>query len=229
MGEIMTKAFLVALLTLGLASFTLANDCGNGKDKGKGTPSCQKNGGNPGGNGGSGGTGGTANGGSSTVNVTNDNLTSVLNSVKTNVHNTNVNANANENTNSNTVKSNSNASQSQTANGGSASSTSNSSASNGPQSNAQSTSFQDVRQTASAIAPETFPTVPCFKSYSGAGQAAGFGFSLGGGKIDKGCEAREDARLLAAIGSKVAACKVILALPEVAKSGVTLEECISGK
>ncbi len=219
------KVFLAALLTLGLASFALANDCGNGKDKGKGTPSCQKNGGNPG-NGGNGG-----NGGSSTVNVTNDNLTSILNNVKANVHNTNVNANENENSNSNnnTSKSTSNASQSQTAQGGSASSTSNSSASNGPQSNAQSTSFQDVRQTASAIAPETFPTVPCFKAYSGAGQAAGFGFSLGGGKIDKGCEAREDARLLAAIGSKVAACKVILSLPEVANSGVTLEECVGSK
>jgi hypothetical protein len=218
----MRKYFAILAFSLVFAFATFANDCGNHKDHGKGTPSCQNSGGNQGGNGGRGGSGG-----SSTVNVTNDNLTSVIN----NIHNSNTNVNSSKSTSNSESNSSSNSSassnqsqgqlqgQNQVANGG------NASADNAG--NSQSTSFNQTRQTATAIAPETFPTASCYKTYSSAGQAAGFGFSLGGGNIDKGCEAREDARLLAAMGSKVAACKVLLARPEVSKAGVTMEDCLT--
>jgi hypothetical protein len=219
-----------------------ANDCGQGKDKGKGTPTCP----DKGGKGGNGGSGGSV---SAPVTITNDNLNTVtVGSTNRNSNkSTSVSGAVSGSNSQSTVKDSGNSSNSNTnsATGGSATATAqggaggsatggNATVSNGATGSGNSTTIGGdttnyPRQTATAIAPETFPTVSCFKTYSGAGQAAGFGFSLGGGAIDQGCAAREEARLLAAMGSKVAACKILVATKAAKNSGVTLEDCVSGK
>lgn len=209
--------FAIAVLMLA-ASAAFADDCGNGKDHGKGTPSCKNNGGNNGGSGGSGGTGGQGgnggnggNGGSSVV--TNDNLNNVnLKNSNTNV-NTSVNilksksdSNSTSNATSNSTSSASanqsqNQTQSQTATGGNAS--------NGGQNNSQTTEFNQVHQTASAIAPDAYPTAPCRVSGSGAGSSPFFGVSFSGSKLDTECEKRETARSFALLGERTAALQVL--------------------
>jgi hypothetical protein len=106
------------------------------------------------------------------------------------------------------------------------SSTNTNTATNLGNNSSQSTTFEQVHQTASAIAPETFPTSPCFKTISGAGQGGSFGLSFGAGKIDEGCDARETARLLASIGSKTAACKLIVSTKAAKNANVTLADCL---
>ena len=63
---------------------------------------------------------------------------------------------------------------------------------------------------ASAYAPTALPTVPCFKGYGGAVQTMAVGGSFGGGKVDQGCDSREQARVYMLMGSRLAACKVLV-------------------
>lgn len=77
-----------------------------------------------------------------------------------------------------------------------------------------------------AYAPTSIPTVPCFKGYSGGVQTQSVGISLGGGKIDEGCDQREIARSYALLGSKLAACKVMVSNKRSLKAGVTLDDCM---
>lgn len=55
------------------------------------------------------------------------------------------------------------------------------------------------------------------------------GGSVGGSKIDAGCDARETARAYALLGSRLAACKVMVAQKKSKKAGVTLEDCIQSE
>lgn len=58
-----------------------------------------------------------------------------------------------------------------------------------------------IKNTASAIPPDIFPTTPCFAPIISAGIGlAGFNAAAGGGKIDKGCVEREEIRLAVAFG-----------------------------
>lgn len=104
-------------------------------------------------------------------------------------------------------------------------------ASNGDQSNAQqttvsnNTNYNQVRQVASAIAPDAFPTAPCTKSFGGGIQTGIFGASGGGGKIDRGCDDRETARSFALMGNRVAAAKILCQTPAAKRAKLTLEEC----
>jgi hypothetical protein len=52
------------------------------------------------------------------------------------------------------------------------------------------------------------------------------GLSGGFGKIDKGCDDRETARSFALLGSRLAACKVLIQEKEAKRAGVTLEDCL---
>jgi hypothetical protein len=70
------------------------------------------------------------------------------------------------------------------------------------------------------------PTVPCFKSYSAGGQAANFGFSAGGGKVDDNCAQLEVARSFDLAGERLAACKVKINTKYAKAAGVTLEDCL---
>lgn len=76
---------------------------------------------------------------------------------------------------------------------------------------------------ASAYAPTTIPTVPCFKGFGAGVQTVPFGASFGGGKIDKNCATLEAARQAP---SKLARCKVYVSDEYVRKAGVTLQDCM---
>jgi hypothetical protein len=52
------------------------------------------------------------------------------------------------------------------------------------------------------------------------------GGSFGGNKIDEGCDARETARAFALLGSRVAACKVMINTKQSKKAGVTMDDCL---
>jgi hypothetical protein len=75
----------------------------------------------------------------------------------------------------------------------------------------------------SAFAPSQFPTVGCYKTYSGAVQGQNLGISLGGGKIDKNCAILEAAGRARNI---LAYCKVYITDEYVHKAGVTLDDCM---
>lgn len=67
----------------------------------------------------------------------------------------------------------------------------------------QSVTFTAPKQhknTPTTIAPDVYPTVSCFKGFSGALGLSGFGLSGGGGKLDPGCVEREEIRLAHAMG-----------------------------
>jgi hypothetical protein len=117
-----------------------------------------------------------------------------------------------------------NAASSATATGGKAVATNNSSGNSTSISENENETYKAAAS--SAIAPAVLPTSPCFKGYSAAGQSASFGFSIGGGKIDVGCDERETARLLAAMGSRYSACKILVLEPSAKRAGVTMDDCM---
>ena len=161
------------------------------------------------------------------INNTNSNLNTNT-SVNTNT-NANTNTNSNSNTNNNTLsqqqgqRQNQNQSQgqTQTANGGSATA-----ANNGNGSNNNTTNVAAPKIPVSSAAQITLlPSAPCVKNYGGSAQTAPFGVSLGGGKIDEGCDIRETARSFSGI-SKLAQCKLLVNEKESKKAGVTLADCM---
>ncbi len=77
----------------------------------------------------------------------------------------------------------------------------------------------------SAITPPIMPTVPCFKGFGGSAQTMAFGASFGGGKIDKGCNARELARSFSG-PQTTASCKILLSTKEAKAAGITMEDCL---
>ena len=113
--------------------------------------------------------------------------------------------------------------QGQVAKGGAAS------ASTGPQQNTQESVYQDVRQTAPALAPPPFHTSPCVKGWGAAGQTGWAGLGIGGGKVDAGCDIRETAEELRNAGSLLAFCKLMVTEPSARKAGVALEDCMTVK
>ena len=135
--------------------------------------------------------------------------------------NSNINTNANTNTATSVASSSSNSTassnqtqgqqqgQTQTATGG----------------NAASSTSNDTRIAASAIAPPVLPTVPCFKGAGGAVQAGMIGGSFGGGKVDQGCDDRELARAFSG-QQTVASCKILLNTKKAKKAGITMEDCL---
>lgn len=92
-----------------------------------------------------------------------------------------------------------------------------------------STSYNESipRQTATAIAPPPFHTSPCIKGWGGAAQAPIAGLSLGGGKVDKGCDIRETAEQFRNAGSMVSFCKLMITEPSSIKAGITMDDCMS--
>lgn len=127
----------------------------------------------------------------------------------------NINKNKNDNTNIN--KSTASASAGASASGGDASNSNN------------TTNIAEASKipVSTAYAPTALPTVPCFKGYGGGAQTSGFGFSLGGGKVDEGCNAREDARSYMLMGSRTAACKIMITQKASKKAHITMEDCMA--
>lgn len=83
------------------------------------------------------------------------------------------------------------------------------------------------RQVATAIAPAQFPSASCFKTFGAAGQAGTFGFSMGGGKIDRDCSARELARSFVGINNMTAAAKVLCSTADAKRAKLTMEDCLA--
>lgn len=173
----------------------------------------------------------------STPSTTNTNSNSNNNSNTNNNSNKNSNSNSNTNTNNvnNTVrtsqKQQQSQNQSQTATGGNATSSAtggtSSATNNGNGSNNTVTNVAaPTIPVSSAYAPTALPSAPCVKSYGGAAQSVAFGASLGGGKIDQGCDERELARSFALLGSRVSACKILIQGKQAKKAGITLEDCM---
>ncbi len=168
----------------------------------------------------------------------------------TSTTNTNNNTNSNANTNSNTLSSVVNnavsqgqkqaqkqqQNQSQTATGGNATSSAtggNANATaqdngngNGNGSNNTTTNVAASKiPVASAMASTLLPSAPCTKNYGASAQTMPFGASIGGGKIDEGCDIRETARSFSGI-SKLAQCKLLINEKQSKKAGVTLVDCM---
>ena len=112
--------------------------------------------------------------------------------------------------------------QSQTATGGSSSAVANGNGV-GNGNNSNDTTVNYPRQVATAIAPEVFPTVPCFKGFSAGAQGAAFGASFGGGKIDENCASLEAARQAP---NRLTRCEIFILNKYAQKAGVTLEQCL---
>lgn len=176
-------------------------------------------------------TGGNATGGNSTATGGTSNATGGKVSNSGNSSNTNTNTaqggqggkGGNGGTGGNAaVNSSGNASQSQST----SSQATGNGVGNGNNSNDyQSSTVVDAAKipVSSAFAPSQFPTVGCYKTYSGAVQGQNLGISLGGGKIDKNCAILEAAGRARNI---LAYCKVYITDEYVHKAGVTLEDCM---
>ena len=80
---------------------------------------------------------------------------------------------------------------------------------------------------ASAYAPPVFSSANCFKGFSGGVQTAVIGGSFGGGGIDRNCAALATSQNLYAMGSRKAACKVIITTKAAKDAGVTLADCMA--
>lgn len=117
-------------------------------------------------------------------------------------------------------------SSSSSATGGKQSQSSNASANGSNNSTSVTNVAAPVIPVASAYAPTSLPSAPCIKGYGVGVQSPSAGISFGGGKVDVGCDERELARSYALLGSKIAACKVLIANERSQKAGVTLEDCM---
>jgi len=191
-------------------------------------------------------TGGSATGGSSSSksgvsNSGNSSATGGAGGSVSGSGNSNVGPISNKNQNNNTNTANGGAggqggaggTASSTATGGNQSQTSNSSATgngvgngNGSNNTTENTNISTRIPVASAFAATVIPTVPCFKGFGAGAQTFNVGASFTGGKVDPGCDAREMARYYSLLGSKLAACKMMVNIKSSKKAGITLDDCM---
>ena len=172
--------------------------------------------------GGQGGTGGSVKDSGNSTNV-NTNIAqggqggSVKNSGNSSINNS---GNSKiENSGNSNQKQSQNQGQSQVATGGKSSANG-----NGDNSNNSSSVTNVPRDTATAIAPPVYPTVPCFKGIGIGAQGPAFGASFGGGKIDQNCAELEAARQAPTL---IARCKILLTNKFYQKAGVSMEDCMA--
>ena len=155
----------------------------------------------------------------------------------------------NTNTNTNSSTSGSTSGSTSTATGGNATATGGNSTSNQTQGQKQGQSQSSNNQSAggsvsnvgnsvenitapkipvaSAYAPTTIPSAPCVKGFGAGIQTMPVGGSLGGSKVDAGCDIREDARSFFLAGSRLAGCKMLVSSKRAQKAGVTLQDCLT--
>jgi hypothetical protein len=153
--------------------------------------------------------------------------------------------NTNTNTNNSTSTSGSTSNSTSTATGGNATATGGNSTSNQKQGQSQSSNNQSAGGSvsnvgnsveniaapkipvASAYAPTTLPSAPCIKGFGAGIQTMPVGGSIGGSKVDAGCDIREDARSFFLAGSRLAGCKMLVSSKRAQKAGVTLQDCLT--
>jgi hypothetical protein len=136
------------------------------------------------------------------------------------------------NTNTNTANGGQGGSANASANGGAGGAGGNASSSNNSTGSGNTTSvnstYNEVRQTATAMAPDVAVTAPCTKGMSAAAQSGFFGASIGGSKVDRGCDARETARYFATLlHNRTAAAKIMCDTPAAQHAHLTLEDCLA--
>jgi hypothetical protein len=103
---------------------------------------------------------------------------------------------------------------------------SSSSSANGNGNNSNDETTNVPHEVASAYAPTIYPTVPCFKGFSGGAQAGFGGVSFGGGKIDQNCAALEAARQAPSL---IARCKILLSNKYYKQANVTMADCLGDR
>ena len=142
--------------------------------------------------------------------------------------NTNKNTLTNNNTVSNTLSQTQKQQQQQSQTQSNASTNSNQSAGGSVSDvgNSETTVEAPKIPVASAYAPPVFSTANCFKGWSAGGQTPLIGGSFGGGGIDKNCAALSTSQNLFAMGSRLAACKVIITTKAAKDAGVTINDCM---
>jgi hypothetical protein len=90
--------------------------------------------------------------------------------------------------------------------------------------------YREVRQVPTAYAPDALPTAPCFKPITGGGSSPFFGVSFGTGKIDKGCDDRETARIFAqGMHNYTAAAKILCSTDAAKRAHLTMEDCMDNE
>jgi hypothetical protein len=143
--------------------------------------------------------------------------------------NTNKNTLTNNNTVSNTLSQTQKQQQQQSQTQSNASTNSNQSAGGSVSDVGNSVTTVEAPKipVASAYAPPVFSTTNCFKGWSAGGQTPLLGGSFGGGGIDKNCAALAAAQNLYAMGSRLAACKVIVTTKAAKDAGVTMDDCMT--
>lgn len=145
-----------------------------------------------------------------------------------NSNNTNKLSNTLSNTIANTNKLSNSQKQGQTQSNASTNSNQSSATGNGDNSDNSVTNVEAPKiPVNTAMAPPVFSTANCFKGFSGGAQSAVAGLSFGGGKIDPNCAALSTAQNLYAMGSRLAACKVIVTTKSAKSAGVTMEDCMA--
>lgn len=155
------------------------------------------------------------------------------------------NSNSNQNTNTNNStsgavsgssssatggqggKATSSSDQNQSQGQGQSQSSTSSATGNGNGSNNSVSNTLVQRNTPMAYAPEAIPSAPCIKGYSGGASGPMFGAAIGGGKVDKGCDARETARQFALLGNPTAAAKILCSTDASKNAKLTLEDCLN--
>ncbi len=112
--------------------------------------------------------------------------------------------------------------------GGNASQSQSTSSESSNNSSGNSSSYNSVYRASAetAMGYAAPPSATCIVTGGLGGQGVGFGFSLSGGKTDKGCVILEASRSAALYGNRLLFCKVYLTHPAVKKAGVTLQDCL---
>jgi len=98
-------------------------------------------------------------------------------------------------------------------------------ATNGGQSNTQTTVYKQVRQAPFAYSPDAIPSAPCRVGGSAGVSAPIGGVSLGGSKLDTECDLRETARAFSLIGNRGAAAKILCQTKAARKAQLTDADC----
>jgi len=248
------KIAALSVFALALSAFPVSmladttgsgNDCGKGNkyhSSGKSDPSCHKGGDNGGGNGGgnngggNGGNGGTGNGGNGGNGGQGGNGGNGGNGGTGNGFGGNggvgtgigvgVGIGQGGSATGGSVSNSGNSSNTNTTSSG-ASAGATAGASNNSSGNTVNSTYTEQRQTPMAYAPDALPTAPCFKTYSAGASSPFFGAALGGGRIDKGCDARETARSFALLHNFTAAAKILCSTDAAKRAKLTLDDCLA--
>lgn len=129
--------------------------------------------------------------------------------------------------NSGNSTNNLNSKQSQEQSNTQSQSTSSQASNNSNGNNSNNSTYNQVRQTPMAYAPDVLSTVNCFKGMSAGGSSPFFGATFGGGRVDKNCRQIAAASFAFSIGAREAGCKIFIRTQDARDAGITLADCMA--